>query len=106
LNFRNNLTTIIKNESGIKLFWKFPVRLLLDGAAGLLFLVKGKPKNTWAVIRAHFAIFRNFFKILRTRKSSNLIINRYKIGEPEKAGVFKGSIVLNYYLKGKKKFME
>src|SRR5579875_3716988 len=34
-NFRNNLILLVKNEKGTKLMWLFPLRLLLDGVAGL-----------------------------------------------------------------------
>ncbi|MEM1216868.1 MAG: bifunctional riboflavin kinase/FAD synthetase, partial [Bacteroidota bacterium] len=37
LNFRNTLITSFKNEVGAKLFWWLPLRLVMDGLAGVLF---------------------------------------------------------------------
>ena len=59
LNFRNNLMMLIKNHQGI-LFSKLIVRMLLDGIAGGIFLLKGEFGNFWAVIKAHFYIYGHF----------------------------------------------
>lgn len=53
LNFRNNLLMLYKNlperGKGLHIF----VRMLIDGAAGAVYLLTGKPSYTRAVIRAH-----------------------------------------------------
>jgi len=106
LNFRNNLTTIIKNESGLKLLWLFPTRLFLDGVAGLFFLVKGKPKNTGSVIKAHFSIYAKFFSILQRKKHYNQLIRKFKIADSNLTGKLSKSTLFAYYLKGNKKYSE
>ena len=40
LNFRNNLLTLYKNLTRIELIWILPVRFILDGVAGISFLIK------------------------------------------------------------------
>lgn len=56
-NFRNNLYLLYENLAPTerrRIVW----RLVLDGAAGLYFLLKGRPRHTWAIVRAHQAFFR------------------------------------------------
>lgn len=106
LNFRNNLTTLLKNESALKLLWLFPSRLILDGVAGLVFLGQGKPKNTWAIIKSHFAIYGKFFGILKRRKHYNKLIAKHAISSPKLAGKISKSILFAYYLRGKKKYSD
>ncbi len=104
LNFRNSLTTLFKNEASLKLIWLFPLRLILDGMAGGLFLVQGKLSNIWAIIRAHFSFYGQFFSTLKKRKQTKILIQKVKIGKPNLEGLYKGSIIINYYLRKIKKF--
>ena len=106
LNFRNSLYTIYKNESPSTLFWLLPLRLILDGVAGFKFLLEGKTKSISAIIDAHWTFFGKYSLLKRKKNHYNHLINKFKIG-PEltsKNSVF--SIVLSYYLKGKKTFSQ
>lgn len=67
-NFRNSLYNLLKNVPKPQLFSIIIFRMILDGAAGLKFLMEGKPKHFWAIIRAHFSFYRNFSKIIKKRK--------------------------------------
>jgi len=58
LNFRNNLLMLLKNLPTTHLFPVIFTRLILDGVAGAVFLLQGKPKHTWAVIKAHFGFYK------------------------------------------------
>jgi len=58
LNFRNNLLMLLKNLPAMHLFPVIFTRLILDGFAGLVFLLQGKPKHTWAVVKAHFGFYK------------------------------------------------
>ncbi len=64
LNFRNNLLMLRRNVTpGYGKLFKIILRLCLDGAAALVFLLQGKPKFWAAVLRAHchyFAMRRRF----------------------------------------------
>lgn len=66
-NFRNNLTMILKNHVGWwapKLIW----RMILDGVAGIKFLLNGNLKAFWAILRAHFWQYVNMLQTLKKRR--------------------------------------
>ncbi len=107
LNFRNSLFTLLKNEPVLKLLWLIPTRLILDGVAALLFLSEKKYTNIQAILKAHRSFYRNFFKILKQRRINKKIINEIKIKKRSQLqGRYKGSIVLQYYILGKKRFRD
>ncbi|MGB0880404.1 MAG: glycosyltransferase family 2 protein [Polaribacter sp.] len=68
LNFRNSLLNVVKNVP--KKWFLFVVfsRLILDGIAGIKFVLELRPIHTWAIIKAHFSFYKNFFKFLKKRK--------------------------------------
>ena len=104
LNFRNNLATLIKNEPGIKLIWLFFARLLLDGLAGLNFLRQGQWQNCVSIIKAHWNIFIWFPVLLKKRRISKQVVNKFRVGPATRAGMFRGSILQKYYLAGIRHF--
>mgnify|MGYP000470230805 CR=1 FL=1 len=95
LNFRNSLYLFHKNYPGNDLPFKFLKRLIMDGLAGIKFLVQGYPLDTFAIVRAHFAYCRSI-PILH-RKRIQLKHNSHKM-------LMKYSIVWGYFIKGKKKY--
>jgi len=58
LNFRNNLLMLLKNLPAIYLFPVIFTRLILDGLAGIVFLLQAKPLHTWAIVKAHFGFYK------------------------------------------------
>ncbi len=106
LNFRNNLALLLKNEQKRKLLWKIPTRLVLDGIAGLRLLMQGNASSFFAVIRAHFSFYGSFFSLLNKRKVFNNRLKDLSIGSENLSGRFKGNIITNYFLGGKKKFSD
>jgi GT2 family glycosyltransferase len=68
LNFRNSLLNVIKNVP--KQWFLFVVfsRLILDGVAGIKFLIELRPIHTWAIIKAHLSVYKNFYRFLKKRK--------------------------------------
>ena len=104
LNFRNSLYTLFKNESSGSLFWKLPTRLILDGVAAAKFLAEGKVSHIKAIIGAHWTFFGQIPKLIKKRKSLKKLVQKYKIGSPTKRSKYSSSIVLDFYLKGKKTF--
>ncbi len=106
LNFRNSLLTLLKNESPQKLLWLIPLRLVLDGLAGVLFLTEGKFKEIWAIIRAHFYIYPRIFKIAKKRKHYKILIEKATIGEANTIGVYSKSVVLDFFIKKKQHFSD
>jgi GT2 family glycosyltransferase len=93
LNFRNSLYSLAKNLPKKKLFLILLTRLILDGIAGIKFLVELRPVHTLAVIKAHFSFYSNMGKMLKKRKDSGQIDDYYTIK----------SIVWYYFILGKKK---
>jgi len=94
LNFRNSLYSLAKNLPKNKLIPVILMRLVLDGLAGLKFLIELRPMHLLALIRAHFSFYRNFPKMLKKRNESPKIVGYYKIK----------SIVWQYFILGKKKY--
>lgn len=93
-NFRNSLFNLLKNAPGKKVFIKILLRMLLDGVAGIKFLLELKPSHTAAIIRGHFSFYSHFKNILKKRTEL-----------PQKKKYFQiKSVVLAYYLIGKRRF--
>ena len=81
LNFRNNLMMLLKN---LPVFYIIPIiftRLILDGLAGIVFIFQGKPKHTWAIIKAHFGFYKRIPIIWqqRPKKSIKKYYKRFSI---------------------------
>jgi len=104
LNFRNSLYSLLKNEPCGKLLWLIPTRFLLDGLAGLRFAVKGQYRAIWAIVRAHFSLYRNVRSILQKRRVGNKVIENQNIAPENTAGVYPGSIIIAHYLRRVKLF--
>ncbi len=102
LNFRNNLTTLAKNHPSKNLIFKIWYRMILDGIAAFRFLLAGTPKHFFAVIHAHFSFYKRLPSTLRKRKEmQKLPAFRYTTSH-----IYKGNIVFEYFISGKKKFSE
>jgi GT2 family glycosyltransferase len=100
LNFRNSLFMVTKNYEGI-LFFKLFKRLVLDGIAATLFLLKFQFKHFGAVFNAHMAYYKNLSKFLKKRKAEKKHV-RVKIT----TGFYKKSIVFGSFLFGIKTFKD
>jgi len=100
-NFRNNLILLLKNERASKLLWLFPFRMMLDGVAGVRLLLTGKPKETATIMKAHFHFYGSFGKWLSRRREIKKLIHVRNT-----SGIYKHSIVWNYFIRNKRKFPE
>lgn len=91
LNFRNSLWMMIKNLPATKLIPILFIRMVLDGIAGIRFLVKGEFKHLFAILKAHLYFYLKLFYFLNKRESKQYR-NYYKTN----------SIIYLYYItKGK-----
>lgn len=106
LNFRNIYFTLFKNLSTAKLCWLIPLRLVLDAAAALQFIMKGRLDLVGAIARAHWAFFGQFFYILKKRKATKAIVAQHRIGSENKSAIYPRSIILAYYFKKQKTYHE
>jgi GT2 family glycosyltransferase len=67
LNFRNSLVMLIKNLPKNYLFSIIILRLVLDGITAVQFLLQGKVKHTWAILKAHLSFYRHFYRHFKKR---------------------------------------
>src|SRR5690606_16998613 len=95
LNFRNSLWMLTKNLPKNQLFSTLFIRMVLDGIAGIKFLLEEKPKHLWAVLKSHFYFYWYLPKFLKQRDNITLT-NYFKIK----------SLVYSYFIKGKRLFSE
>ncbi|WP_069131269.1 glycosyltransferase family 2 protein [Rhodohalobacter halophilus] len=100
-NYRNNLLMLTKNLDGNPFFRIFG-RLVLDGVAGIKAILSGNLKDTWAIIRAHFALYGSLTLTLNKRRELKA---KLTATTPTHL-VYQKSIVADYFLKGKKRFSE
>ena len=101
-NFRNSLVMLWKNWTLKSLLIKFPIRLILDVIAAYRALLSGKPKEWWAIARAHLYFFRHFPSIAKKRMYTKW--DRRVEGEPEEFS--SKHLIYNFFLKGKKTYTE
>jgi GT2 family glycosyltransferase len=94
LNFRNSLLNVVKNIPKKWFLFVIFSRLLLDGIAGIKFIIELRPIHTWAIIKAHYSFYKNFNKFLKKRK---------KLLKKEDYNLHT-SIVWQYFALGRKKF--
>jgi hypothetical protein len=107
LNFRNTLITGLKNEPYGKIFWWLPVRLLLDGVAGLLFLSQGKFQHIFSIVRAHWHFLPRLRRHWRLRREANRRVEAVRIGaDRTDFGRFDDSIIFHYYLLRNRRFSD
>jgi len=101
LNFRNNLYLLFKNLPTSQLVVKLPARIILDGLAALVFLLKGEFNAFGKVFSAHLKFYRHLPQlmkkrrnILRSSKSNirNIIVPR--------------SILWNYFVLKRRRFSD
>lgn len=95
-NFRNGLSLIYKHLPDNQLWYKLPIRILLDFIAALKFVLEGHQQDGRAVYRA-VRDFLNNRAHLRTQRQSLL-----KQFSPVMNQVYTGMVIFDYYLLGRK----
>lgn len=99
LNFRNNLIMMAKCLPVEQWLWKIPVRFLLDSVSAWKSLFAGEAVYFWAILEAHLAFFK--WLVVSRKKSLFPAKRRGKL-----LGWYTGSVVWQYFVKGKKTFAE
>ncbi|HTR29523.1 MAG TPA: glycosyltransferase family 2 protein [Puia sp.] len=99
LNFRNNLIMMAKNLPAAQCLWKLPYRFLLDSISAWKSLLAGEGVYFLAIAEAHLAFLKW------------VVINRKQSVFPKKRGGvllgwYRGAIVWQYFVLGKKTFTE
>jgi GT2 family glycosyltransferase len=99
LNFRNSLMLLTKNLTSsfwvLTLFW----RMVLDGISAVKFLIEGKPKIVFTILKAHFKFWSTLQTTIAKRKQIQKSLN-------SKPKCYNKSIVWSYFVSGKKKFTD
>lgn len=67
LNFRNSLYSIIKNVPKRYMLIVILSRFILDGIAGIKFILELRPIHTLAIIKAHYSFYKNIKLMLHKR---------------------------------------
>ena len=99
LNFRNNQIMLYKNLSWSQKWWKIPFRIFLDALSAWKGLFVGDGGYFLSILRAHFSFLK--WVLFRQKQS---VFPVKKDGKP--AGVYKGNLVWEHFVKGKKYFSQ
>jgi GT2 family glycosyltransferase len=99
LNFRNNQIMLYKNLPWSQKWWKIPFRIFLDAVSALKGLLVGDGGYFLSIFKAHFSFLK---WILVGQGQSVFPVKRG--GKP--AGVYKGNIVWQHFVRGKKYFSQ
>ena len=99
LNFRNGLAMLYINLPSSRLFWIIFPRLILDGVAGLSYLLHGKPKNLIAIIRAHFHFYGMIGKLKTIRKE----VQESRVS-PNMIGLYNKLLIFDFSILRKRRF--
>ena len=98
LNFRNNLMMMFKNLSASSLLFKLFWRFILDGVAAWHSVIKNGNFNDFvAILKAHFSFYAAI---------PSLVKKRNQIPHPSSAHLTDVNILVQYFLKGKKKYSD
>ena len=101
LNFRNSLLMLHKSAPTSRLFQIFIFRLVLDGIAGFIFLLTGRLGDCIAVVKGHVYFYSHYTRLRKKREEQ-----QEKIRNRNTSCIYRGSIVFDYFLRGKKRFSE
>jgi GT2 family glycosyltransferase len=99
LNFRNNLVMLAKNLPLQQAIWKIPLRFMLDAISAWKSLFDGQGTYFKAIVEAHIGFLG--WLLIRRRKS---VFPKTKTGQLR--GMYRGSIVWQHFVKGKREFSE
>jgi GT2 family glycosyltransferase len=99
LNFRNNLIMLYKNLPWGQKIWKIPYRILLDSISAWKNVPAGELSYFGAVVKAHLAFVR--WILLHPWKNLPYSRDTQKLN-----GLYRGNIVWEHFIKGKKLFSE
>jgi hypothetical protein len=94
LNFRNSLFSLVKNLPKNRIIPIILIRLILDGLAGLKFLIELKPIHLFAIVKAHFSFYSHLSIMLKKRNESPKNKHYYTVK----------SVVWQYFVLGKKRY--
>lgn len=98
LNFRNSLFMLYRNLPEKDLNRVIFIRKVLDGAAAIMFFLKGQFCHSFAVLRAHIDYYRNKALIRAHRREFSIY------AENSSRMILNKSVVFEFYIRRKKTF--
>jgi len=98
LNFRNNLVLLTKNLDPKERFFILFIRFWLDFISVLKFVADGKFQHARAISKAHYSFLNSIKK--------NWSKGTKDVSSFNRTGFYSGSIVWQYFAKGKKHFTD
>lgn len=104
LNYRNSLVMLHKNLAPSSFLITMVIRYLLDVVAAYRELFSGNFKAYKAIARSHFYYLGNLFKIHRKRTAIRELVDRERIEEPVRNGIYQKSLIWQFFIKGIKTF--
>ncbi|GIS04750.1 MAG: hypothetical protein CM15mP107_3700 [Bacteroidota bacterium] len=69
--------------------------MILDGLAGVKFMTEGKIIHSFAILKAHMSFYLKIPSTIMKKEKNSCYFSKIK---------YKGSILIDYYLKGNKQF--
>jgi GT2 family glycosyltransferase len=101
LNYRNNLYLLYKNLPKGRVVRVLFLRMILDGASALMYLLQGNFSFFMAVPKAHFSFYSTIGKFAKKRKENLKLRTVHK--HPE---MFRRSIVYSFFVRKVRKFSD
>ncbi|AVR45795.1 dTDP-Rha--alpha-D-GlcNAc-pyrophosphate polyprenol alpha-3-L-rhamnosyltransferase [Christiangramia fulva] len=95
-NFRNSLYLILKNVEGSEVYYILLGRMVLDGIAGIKFIIEGKFQHFIQILKAHGSFYQNFFRMKKKRRKGSNTGKYYEVP----------SVVYAHYIERKNEFRE
>lgn len=103
LNFRNSLVFLLKNATWGHFIESLLARLVLDGVAGFVFLLRKQPEHIWPIVKAHWDFFLRFPFWLKKRRQTQDVLKGFT---PKKPPAYRLSIVFRFFIKKQKHFTQ
>lgn len=100
-NYRNSLMMLLKNLERY-IIPKIFFRLILDGVSGIRELILGKPKNTMAIIGAHFSFYSKISHCLLMRKKMSRQFTR----KTPKNLIYQRLIIFDFFIRKRKRYSD
>jgi len=100
-NYRNSLMMLLKNLDR-HIIPKIFFRLILDGISGIRELIQGKPKNTMAIIGAHFSFYSKISHCLLMRKKMSRQFTRKT---PQNL-IYQRLIIFDFFIRKRKRYSD
>lgn len=106
LNFRNNLSMLVKNLPSENLFSRLLIRYLLDIISAHKLLLSGNTADYLAIAKAHGYFITHISHLMAKRKQAWEAVGRNRISSPNMKGFYNGSIIADYFLRRIRKFSD